>query len=522
MLRRASEAASRVGGAWLAPLALVAVQLIVQFQIRPQPRFNDALMVMDFARRFPDLPNSYRFVAVPVAQHELRIGSILPTRVFQELFGYGQVSFYAWAFLTGILLTLATYWLAAMLFGRRAGVFAALVVALHPWLVRTTINNSSWQLLPDVPATALVTSAIALVVCAGRRLAATAEAARANWLLAAAGLCLGWAYLVREFAVLALPAVLAALILWRVPWRRWWALAAPAAAALLLEFVLAWRMHGDPFARWRVGASHTDPPHPGYSRGDVLDGFWHMLMKNPGLSVSLVLVAAMLAGAALTRRRGFVLCAVWFASIGLPLLLAAGLADPHHVSLRVTSVRYWLGLLPPAAIGAAGTLAVLAGRRRMLVRAAAAALLAAAGLAIYAVGDVRYMRNFHRGADEWGLTDARWSALRTWLHQGDGVIHAVASDGPTASTLDLMYRYAPIGGDVVWHGRVDVEHHRARHWRPRPSDVGGDPLLWSRLTSAMPPRPSDGWRLAWRSDNGALRVYVPRAARAGQPRAPGE
>jgi hypothetical protein len=106
------------------------------------------------------------------------------------------------------------------------------------------------------------------------------------------------------------------------------------------------------------------------------------------------------------------------------------------------------------------------------------------------------------------MTDARWSALRTWLHHEGARIPVIASDGHTASTLDLMYRYAPIGGGVEWHGTVLVANHR-NSWRPRPRDVHGAALLWSVLTSTHPPAASDGWRLVWRSDNGKLRVYVP-------------
>jgi hypothetical protein len=471
----------------------VALHLAVQFQVRPYPKWNDALLVMDFARRFPHLPHHWRFEPVPVAQHALRIGMILPARAFQEVFGYGQVAFYAWPMLAGIVLVLATYWLGALLFSRPAAVLAALIVILHPLLVRDTVNNTSWQLLPDIPAAALFALGMALLIAGARR---------SRWWLVGAGVCFGWAYLAREFAVLTFPAIVVALVAWRLPWRRWPVVAAPMVALLALEMVLAWRMHGDALARWRVGAAHTDPPLPHYSRADALQGFWHMLATNPGAELMLTMMALTVLLAVVVRRRAFVLCAVWCGSLWLGLLLGGGLLDPHHVWARDTSARYWVGLLVPVALAGAGVLDLVRTRVPAFAVVAAAALLA-----FYGAHDLRYIERFHLGSDESGLTPARWSALRAFLHAHDAQFPRIASDGHTLSGLDLMYRYAPIGGAVEWHGAAIVVNHP--HWyRPRPSEVGGAALLWSRHTSHKP-RLSDGWRVAWSSDNGRFVLYEP-------------
>jgi hypothetical protein len=486
---------------WSLPAALLALQVLVQLRIRPYPKWNDALIVMDFARRFPHLPDlhaNWRYVDVPTAQHALRIGMILPERGFQMVFGYGQVAFYAWPFLAGIVLVLATYWLGDMLFGRAAGALAALIVILHPMLVRTTINNTSWQLLPDIPAAALFTLGMALLVAGARRNAGC------RW-LAGAGVCFGWSYLAREFSALLFPTIVVALVLWKVPWRRWWTVAVPMLALLALEMVLAWRMYGDPLARLHVGSNINDPPLPHYTRLDALKGFWQMLSQNPGAPLMLGLMALTVLLGAVTRRREFVLCAVWCAFLWFPLLLLGGLLDPHHVAPRDTSPRYWVGVLEPVALATAGVFASLRARRLTLVAGAAAVAL----LAFYAVHDVRYMQRFDLARDEAGLTDARWSALRSWLGAHDAQVPAIASDGHTLSALDLIYRYAPLGGDVKWHGKAIVANHE-RGWHPRPGDVDGAALLWSRHTSAQPRR-RDGWRLAWRSDNDALRLYEPGA-----------
>jgi len=194
-----------------------------------------------------------------------------------------------------------------------------------------------------------------------------------------------------------------------------------------------------------------------------------------------------------------------------PLTLLGGAIDPHHVSLHVEAPRYWVPLLPALALGAAGLLALPAASPGRPLRLAAVGALAAAVVLVYAVGDLRYVQGASAGRDEAGWTDARWSALRSYLHAHAALVPAVASDGRTAVTLDFMYRYAPIGGAVRWRGRVDaLPGARRRYRRLRPADTGGVALLWSRYTSPRPPRAADGWRAAWRSDNGALAVYLPR------------
>ena len=130
------------------------------FQVRPHPRWNDGIFVLNDARDFPD---------VPLDHHALRIGNLLPVRAFLELFGYGQVAYYAWPFLTAILLVVAVFALGVVLFDRWTSAAATVLLIFHPVLVDTVINNgtermTSWQLLPDIPSTAFITAGIALLV----------------------------------------------------------------------------------------------------------------------------------------------------------------------------------------------------------------------------------------------------------------------------------------------------------------------------------------------------------------------
>jgi hypothetical protein len=264
---------------------------------------------------------------------------------------------------------------------------------------------------------------------------------------------------------------------------------------------LNWRIHGDALARWHVGVAHTDPPEPHYTRADALHGFWQMLARNPGAELMLAMMALTVLIALVVRRRAFVLCAVWCGSLWAALLLAGGLLDPRHVALRDTSARYWVPLLVPVALATAGALGELRGRARP-----AAALAAAALLLFYGAHDLRYIDRFHLGGDEAGVTPASWSGLRDFLRTHDAQFPRIASDGHTLSALDLIYRYAPLGGGVEWHGAAIVANRR--YWWPRPRDIPGDALLWSRHTGARP-RASYGWRLVWSDENRALQLYEP-------------
>ena len=102
------------------------------FQVRPHPRWNDGIFVLNDARDFPD---------VPLDHHALRIGNLLPVRAFLELFGYGQVAYYAWPFVTAILLVVAVFALGVVLFDRWTAAAATVLLIFHPVLVDTVINE---------------------------------------------------------------------------------------------------------------------------------------------------------------------------------------------------------------------------------------------------------------------------------------------------------------------------------------------------------------------------------------------
>jgi len=487
----------RTAPAWVLGLGLVVLHLAVTFQVRPHPRWNDGIFVLDDAAAFPDVPRQ-------LDHHALRIGNLLPVRAFLELFGYGQVAYYAWPFLCGILLVVAVFWLGTVLFGRWTASAAGVLLVFHPVLVDTVIQvgqerMTSWQLLPDIPSTAFFTLGLALLVTAAQLYK---DPARWQWFVGA-GLCFGWAYLVRETVVLAYPVILFALLAWRLPLRRWLQVAAGMLACLVLELVVNAAAHGDPLVRLKVDGDHGSPV-TGLTRTDALLRFPRAVENYPQTLVVMATVVLMVLGALLVRRRGNLLMLVWFFWVWLPLTAVSGLIDPGFIRINASLMRYWVPTLPSLCLGAAA--AVAAGlefvRHRLPESSQTTGRLATAAVAVVglAVWCVPMLDDIARNP-----RDRAWNDVRGYLAAHDGAIDRVVTDDRDARVLQI-YSREPVGGDRVLHATVE----RTGHELDEPPASDGDPgtyLIWSPTMSRSKPAPEQGWELALREKQ--LRVYAP-------------
>lgn len=489
---------------WLLGLGLVLLHLAVTFAVRPHPRWNDGIFVLNDAASFPELTRE-------LDHHALRIGNLFPVRGFIELFGYGQVAYYAWPFLTGILLVVAVLALGTVLFGRWTAAAATVLVVFHPVLVDTVVRfgserMTSWQLLPDIPSTAFFTLGLALLVAGAQRTDTDGRAGggASSWWFLLAGACFGWAYLVRELTVFVFPVVLLVLVAWRLPLRRWLQVASTMLAALALELVVNALAHGDPLVRLAVGSKHGSPIE-GITRLDALLRFPRAVIGYPQTVVVLTAFALMVLGALLVRRRGNVLMLAWFVSMWLPLTLASGLVDPGFIRINASLMRYWVPVIPPICLGAAAAVAAaLALLRRRLGdrRRAGTTVTAAVVLLALAAWVVPLLDDIARNP-----RDQRWNAVRSTLAERDAAVDTVVTSDRDALILGI-YRREPLGGDVV----VDAEIVRTGHGMRRAPDSTGDPgtwLLWTPTMSRRPPGPEQGWELVLRERE--LRLYAPAA-----------
>jgi hypothetical protein len=482
---------------WVLGLGLVLLHLAVTFQVRPHPRWNDGIFVLDDAAAFPDVPRH-------LDHHALRIGNLLPVRAFLELFGYGQVAYYAWPLLCSILLVVAVFWLGTVLFDRWTAAAAGVLLVFHPVLVDTVIKvgqerMTSWQLLPDIPSTAFFTLGLAILVTAAQL---HRDPARWWWFVGA-GLCLGWAYLVRETVVLAYPVVLVVLLAWRLPFRRWLQVAAGMLACLVLELVVNAAAHGDPFVRLKVDGDHGSPV-TGLTRTDALLRFPHAVENYPQTLVVLASVVLMGLGALLVRRRGNVLMLVWFFWVWLPLTAVSGLIDPGFIRINASLMRYWVPTLPSLCLGAAAAVAAgLAFARHRLPESSqgagrlATAAVAVVGLAVWCVPMLDDIAHNPR--------DRAWNDVRAYLADNDAAIDRIVTDDRDALVLQI-YSREPVGGDRV----LDATVERTAHDLDEPPSSDGDPgtyLIWSPTMSRGKPTAEQGWELALREKQ--LRVYAP-------------
>src|SRR4051794_4688453 len=161
-------------------MALYAMMLLAELSV-PQP--VDPSRYMAAVRSFPSPPHD------PIFDHQyLRIGLTAPTAVVMRVFGYSEITYHAFPVATALLLFASVYAIGRMTAGRLVGALSAVVLAcLGPIVVAGT------ELLPDLPATALFTAAVAIALAVRRGLLGR----RRIW-PAAAGVLLGWSYLTRE------------------------------------------------------------------------------------------------------------------------------------------------------------------------------------------------------------------------------------------------------------------------------------------------------------------------------------
>ncbi len=488
---------------WLLGLGLVALHLLVTFQVRPAPRWNDGIFVLNDSASFPELTR-------PLDHHALRIGTIFPTRLFLEIFGYGQVAYYAWPFLTAILLVVATFALGTLLFGRWTAAAATVLLIFHPVLVDTVIRPgrgermTSWQLLPDIPSAAFFTLGLALLIAGATRHGSRRGENASSWWFVAAGLCVGWAYLVRELTAFVFPVVLLVLIAWRLPLRRWLQVAAAMLAALVLEFVTNALAHGDALARLKIDSEHGSAPLAPITRIDALLRFPRAVVAYPQTAVVLATLVLMVLGALLLRHRGNWLMLGWFFSMWLPLTLVSGLIDPGFIRINASLMRYWVPVLPPLCLGAAaavaGLLAVVRRRgfaSRPTLGTALVAVVAVLGLLAWTVPLLDDIARNPR--------DRAWNAMRAALVANDGPIKTIVTDDRDALVLGI-YSRDPLGGTVVERARVEKTAHGLRT-PPASNGDRGTWLIWTPTMSKRKPTAEQGWTLVLRERD--LRLYAP-------------
>jgi hypothetical protein len=490
-------------------LVAYGVLLLLDLSV-PQP--VDHSRYMDAARDFPSRPHD------PIFDHQyLRIGLTGPTALVMKVFGYSEVTYHAFPVASALLLFASVYAIGCVRFGRLVGALSALVLGCVGLVV-----VAGTELLPDLPATALFTAAVALTILLREGLLPYRRTG-----LVVIGVLLGWSYLTREFIVFVWPLV--AVLLWRRTGRWEWLWAGvPVALTGAGELALNIHLYGDPLKRLHASSGLGDLP----SRPEVAQTFhdlplwvylWRLpgglarLAEGPGLLLLLALTLATGVVVALRRYRGAASAveraagtfALWIMLLWVPLTLLGGVLDPAHPKLRLQLLRYWYPVFPAFVLGGVAALWLGAHAVRWPVRLRRTAAPAAVScVALLVAGIASLGRPAHPG---WAGSDRVSSnalpEFRSWLAR---------SDARTVWTDTKLYRIMPIylvrpTGHRIWHGRL-------RPLVTTTAPVPGDYVVAYSIGSDACPRCGDTaqvvlphvpptWHLAFTSHDHLLHVW---------------
>jgi Dolichyl-phosphate-mannose-protein mannosyltransferase len=418
-------------------IALVSIGVFIIFRAQPGT-WDEARYLEAASAPLSAEPNHW----------STRLGLTLPTWAAMQLFGYSEAAYYLLPIVLSTILIVATYLLGRVTFGRLVGLAASGIILTLPWVL-----PAATKLLPDVGLAALLTGAVTAVIAAANRSALRGWDRSAHLLLVAAGAMLGWAYLVREMALVFMPIALFVAFLYKVRPRSLIHLAWPVALTGVAESLYGWVVWGSPLAHLNVVVARSSDPATEIvversaaalarqTSAATFTIFPEMLLSHVVGVIVLFLAVGLVLAVVLTRQRQFLALGVWALTIWVGLT-AVGVI-PRVIRLEVD--RYWIAILPPIIVGGLGAMSLLG--ERWASRRLALTSVAVVGAVALALGLSSTMQNrglVMRGADD-------FQELRAWLAEQEGD-QTLWADSRTAPILAL-YTRRPFG-TVLWPGEV--------------------------------------------------------------------
>ncbi|HEY6595294.1 MAG TPA: glycosyltransferase family 39 protein [Asanoa sp.] len=475
-------------GTLLAALVSVPLTLI----IFPPPVYADAYWVWRAAELWPHIKGNY---PTTVYHHAMRLGTLFPTRLSQEIFGHGQTAWVVASIFLMAMFTAGAFALGRALYNTWIGAVTVLILVVHPFFTlvdsfNNAVSTGTNTVMPDAPSAGLFSLGVAALVVASRRTGRL----QTRWLLAA-GLCWGLAYLVREYVAFLFPAIVVFFWLLKVPLRRLVVPAAPMLGVLVFELIHNYFVWGDPLARLFVAGEHGGLSAAPLRPIPVIAGFLRAIDDHPLGYVFLLALFLTAAGAVAYRDRRLWLILAWFACRWLPLTLLGGIIEPSEPTIRPQLVRYWYIVLPALLVGALGTIQLTVGRiRRTETRRIVMGSLAALFVLGYLVPAGYAARGVERDQD--------WRELRAWLrHHPD--VQVIYTDSRAVQTA-VFYERDP-AGNPIWPGEMREFPRQLRAIQTEL--IGDDLLLLSRFGPVEKPSAANGWEQVWRSENGILSLW---------------
>ncbi len=469
---RWSERVGPVRLDWLVCGIVLSLYAAAQLWLLLGPHPFDPARYFQSAVRFPEAAADY---------WTLRIGLVAPVAVAVRALGPSEAALYAVPIATGLLLAGSVYWTMILLFRQRlVAACAALVTVLNPPFL---LNSSS--IFPDTTATATFTAGILGLGLAGSWGERDRSGRRASVAALAAGVLFGWTYLVRELSPVLLPAVVAAVVLFRVPLRRLLLGAASCLITVGLELVYGALVHGDPLVRAEVILDRADRPL-GPARQAALERLNEQI--DDPFAASLVLprlflgwdsgwilvglLCVFLLGLVWIRNRRLWVFGAWFLTVCVVMALIGlfPLSSGEPI-INSSNIRYWYPALPPLVMGAFGTVALLARGLLPMARGALAGAFAAVlvALAVIIPGTLEFRSCAAK--DIWRNDPGeRWDDLRGWLAGPEAARYDfLRTDGLTVRLVPAFQR--TVFGDLLWPGRPLAAPGRAFLRPPSPGTL---------------------------------------------------
>jgi 4-amino-4-deoxy-L-arabinose transferase-like glycosyltransferase len=140
----------------------------------------------------------------------LNVGTYGPVAVALALFGKSEIALSLWPMFCSFLGLVSLATAAAILFGRRFALLAALLYATHPGDV-----FFSTVVMPDAVQAGWLAFSMFLVVCAY-----AGPSSRRQWMVAAAGMAMGFCHLIRANGAILLPIGVVGVVLLARQWKR--------------------------------------------------------------------------------------------------------------------------------------------------------------------------------------------------------------------------------------------------------------------------------------------------------------
>jgi hypothetical protein len=482
-------------GDWLTGGIVLTAYALVQLALLSGPHPHDPAKYFDAGIAFPN---------VDANRWTLRIGLVGPVRAAVALFGPSEVALYAVPFAVGLLLAASVYGTMLLLFGERAiAAAAALVAALNPYV----LLNSSF-LYPDTAATAVLTAAFLCLVYGATRSDERYGSRAAPAFAVGAGVLFGWAYLIREFSPLLLPAMVVAMVLLRYRTRQIVAVAAATLVTVVVEPIYGLLRYGDPFLHLRSLVVHRPQARvtPTLERRmepiqEQLDTLLDTVIVFPRLLLSwhagwvYLLLTAIFVVALARRDTRLWLFAPWFFGFWTLMAIVGVVTLPSgRWLLNITNIRYWYPIFPALVMGAFGGVAILM-QTRTKFRGISLMHAVAGGLVALAL--VPAVTEYRRCAamDVWlGEPRAPWYELRAWLGTPEATNYTVIrTDANTGRYLPAFTRTA--FGTRLWAGAV--ERLRPRNLPDTPPSLVNQTLVLVNTQRTISARTLSALRRDW-------------------------